>query len=91
MSRWVTFYYNLLLDHVSDLRIHEDRETALKYFKKHCNDYFELNTHFKADKLPAVYGFAWRKYCGISAIQFKKEFGINVDEALKINDGRAAE
>ena len=83
MSRWVTFYYDLLRDHVSDLKIHEDRETALKYFNRHCKSHFELNTRFKADKLPASYGYPFRKYFGISAIQFKKEFGISVDEAYR--------
>lgn len=84
MSRWVTFYYDMFREHVSDLKIHEDREKALKYFNKHCKDYFEINTHFKADKLPASYGVLFRKYYGVSATQFKKEFGISADEALKI-------
>jgi hypothetical protein len=46
-----------------------------------------LNTRFKADKLPASYGYPLRKYWGISAPAFKKEFGISVDEALKISKG----
>ena len=83
MSRWVTFYYDMLHEHVSDLKIHDNREVALKYFNKHCKDYFEINTPFKADKLPASYGFLFRKYFGISAIQFKKKFGISVDEAYR--------
>ena len=87
MSRWVTFYYDMIREHVSDLKIHKDRETALKYFNKHRKDYFEINTYFKADKLPASYGVLFRKYFGVSAKQFKKEFGISVDEALKIANG----
>lgn len=27
--RYVTFYYDLLSDHVSDLKVHKDKETAL--------------------------------------------------------------
>lgn len=79
----MTFYYDMFREHVSDLKIHEDRETALKYFNKHCKGYFEINTSFKADKLPASYGFLFRKYYGISATQFKKKFGISIDEVYK--------
>lgn len=87
MSRWVTFHYDMLREHVSDLTVHPDRETALKYFNQHCKSHFQLNTRFKADKLPASYGYPLRKYFGISAQAFKKEFEISVDEALKIARG----
>lgn len=87
MSRWVTFHYDMLREHVSDLTVHSDRETALKYFNKHCKDYFLINSQFKADKLPATYGYPLRKFLGISTTAFKKTFGISVDEALKIARG----
>lgn len=86
--RWVTFHYNQLTDTVSALKVHENKETALKYFNSTMRDFFEINTNFKADKLPATYGLALRKYCGISAKSFKKEFGISVDEALEIAQSR---
>lgn len=86
--RWVTFHYNILTNTVSALKVHDDKETALKYFNSNMRDFFEINTNFKADKLPATYGYALRKYCGISARAFKKEFGVNVDEALEIAQGR---
>lgn len=86
--RWVTFYYNQLTDTVSALKVHENKETALKYFNSTMKDFFEINTNFKADKLPATYGYALRKYCGISVKSFKKEFDISVDEALEIAQGR---
>ncbi len=86
--RWVTFHYNALTEKVSALKVHEDKATALKYFNLNVNDFFEINTNFKAIDLPATYGFPLRKYCGISAKAFKKEFGISVDEALKIAQGR---
>ena len=82
--RWVTFHYNALTNNVSALKVHEDKETALKYFNKTMKDFFEINTNFKAKELPAAYGYAFRKYCGISARTFKKEFGISVNEALEI-------
>lgn len=87
MSRWATFYYDLISDHVSALKVHNNKEDALKYFNKHCKSYFQLTTPFKADKLPASYGYPHRKYCCISTIAFKKEFGVSLDEALKIAGG----
>ena len=78
--RWVTFYYNVMIDTLTDVKVHNNKEDALKYFNKHCNQYFQLNTRFKTDKLPAVYGYPMRKYCGISARQFKKEFNRDIDE-----------
>ncbi|MBP3886938.1 MAG: hypothetical protein J6F30_04690 [Cellulosilyticum sp.] len=82
--RWVTFHYNALTNKVSVLKVHENKESALKYFNITMRNFFEINTNFKADKLPATYGYPLRKYCGISARAFKKEFGISVDEVLKI-------
>jgi hypothetical protein len=86
--RWVTFHYNGMTERVSALKVHENKETALKYFNSTMIGFFEINTNFKAKKLPATYGYALRKYCGISARAFKKEFGISVDEALEIAQGR---
>jgi len=86
--RWVTFHYNELTEKVSKLKVHENKETALKYFNSNMRDFFEININFKAQELPATYGYALRKYCGISARAFKKEFGISVDEALETAQGR---
>lgn len=82
--RYVTFYYDLLRDHVSDLKVHENKETALKHFNTNCKNYFQLNTQFKADRLPASYGYPHRKYYGVSARTFKKMFDISIDEAISI-------
>lgn len=81
--RWTTFYYDVLRDRVFDLKVHNNKEDALSYFNKHCKQYFQVNTQFKADKLPVTYGYPMRKYCGISVRAFKKEFGCSVDEALQ--------
>ena len=82
--RYVTFYYDLLRKNVSDLKIHEDKEKALVYFNSECHKWFELNTKFKADKLPSTYGYPLRKYYGVSARTFKKMFDISIDEAMEI-------
>lgn len=86
--RWVTFHYRVLTNEVLALKVHENKETALKYFNSNMRYFFGINTNFKADKLPATYGYALNKYCGISARAFKKEFGISIDEALEIAQDR---
>lgn len=86
--RYVTFYYDLIGNTVSDLRVHEDKEKALKCFNSESHKWFEVNTKFKADKLPATYGYSMRKYYGVSARTFKKMFDISVDEAMEIAQSR---
>lgn len=85
--RYATFYYNIITDQVSDLKVHSNKETALKFFNTNCKQYFQNNANWKAPKLPATYGFPHRKYYGISARAFKKMFKITVDEALKLAQG----
>ncbi len=82
--RWVTFHYNVITYEISAFKVHKDKETALNYFNSTIKSFFEVNTNFKANKLPATYEYDFEKYCGISARTFKKEFDISVDEALKI-------
>lgn len=87
MAKWATFYYDVIRERVYDLKEHDNKDIALKYFNSHYKDYFQINTPFKAKTLPATYGFPFRKYVGISAQGFKKQFGISIDEALKIAKG----
>ena len=82
--RYATFYWNIFDDRIYDLKIHDNKETALKYFNSHYKDYFQLTTPFKANKLPASFGFAFRKFFGVSATGFKKMFKMSIDEAIKI-------
>ena len=82
--RWVTFYHDLLNNKVCALKIHDNKEDALDYFNKHCKDYFQLNIQFKADKLPASYGYPMRAFYGISARAFKKMFNCSIDKALRL-------
>jgi len=32
MSRWTTFYYDLIAERVFDLKVHDSKEIALKHF-----------------------------------------------------------
>jgi hypothetical protein len=82
--RYVTFFYDAIRNHVSDLRVHDDKEKALKHFNSESHRYFELGTKYRVDKLPASYGYPLRKYYGVSARAFKKMFDMSVDEAMEI-------
>jgi len=84
--RYVTFYYDMINRTACDLEIHADKETALRFFNKNCKRYFELSTGWKADKLPASYGYPMRKFFGMSAIAFRKKFGITINEAKALQD-----
>lgn len=90
MSRWVTFYYDVIRNKVSDLKGHKTKDEALIWFNQNYKSYFQLNLNFTANKLPATYGYPMRKYYGISAQSFKKMFNITVDEALQIAQGDKA-
>lgn len=91
MSRWVTFYYDRIDERIEDFKVHSDKESALKYFNQNHKKYFEANIRFKADKLPCSYGYAFRRYYGISAHSFKKQLGISIDEALTANANKEDE
>lgn len=86
--RYVTFYYDLLRNYVSNLKVHEDKEKALKHFNSESHKCFEINAKFKATKLPATYGYPMRKYYGVSARTFKKMFDVSVDKAMEMAQGR---
>ena len=66
MSRWVTFHYDVISHHVVDLRVHQNKQDALKCFNKQCKNFFEVNTRFVAKELPATYGYPFRKYGNLS-------------------------
>lgn len=78
MSKWVTFHYSII-DGISDLKVHDNKEEATKYFKAHYRSYFELSTRIPV-KLPMSYGYGHRKFIGMSKPMFDKKFGGNKDE-----------
>lgn len=82
MSKWVTFYEDIF-NGISDLKIHENKETATDYFKKHYRIYFQMSTKINV-KLPMSYGYAHRKFKGMSKPMFEKIYGkISEDLFLK--------
>lgn len=83
--RYVTFYYDLIRHIVLGLKVHEDKEKALKCFNSEFHKWFAINTKFKADDIPVAYGYPTRKYYGVSARTFKKMFDISVVESYGDN------
>lgn len=71
--RWVTFHWSII-NGVSDVTIHKDKETATKFFKSAYRSYFELSGPFKP-VLPCSYGYPHRKFMGMSILSFNREFG----------------
>lgn len=70
--KWVT-YYTSFLGGLSDVTVHKDRETATRFFNRNYGRYFQLAGREKF-KLPMMYGFIHRRFCGESMAKFKKRF-----------------
>ena len=72
--RWVTYYEHVMMGgKVADIVVHKDKESATKYFKSHCRDYFQLNpSQYFNVKLPMRYGFPFRAFYGVSLLKFKR-------------------
>lgn len=73
MSKWVTFYEDVIRNQIDDLHVHENKETAERYFKQTYKNYFELNTPITV-KAPMSYGFPFRKYWILSKPSFEKRY-----------------
>lgn len=80
MGKWVTFYESIF-NGIQDYVVHPDKETAEKYFKAHCRNYFQIAPVTQV-KLPMAYGFPHRKYYGLSLRQFQKRMRQIMDEKL---------
>ena len=88
MSKWATFYYDVMRNTISDMQVHNSKDEAIKAFNNRCKCYFEINSSFEAKTLPARYGFAFRAYHGVSSIGFKKMFGVSLKDWVRENKER---
>ena len=81
--RWVTYYEHVMMGgKVADIVIHNDKESATKYFKSHCRDYFQINPHNIKVTLPISYRIGFRSFNGVSLLTFKRIMmkRFNIDE-----------
>lgn len=86
MSRWVTFYMDLIQNRIIDYQEHADKATAERYFRMHYRKYFPIAPKV-AVRLPMSYGFPFRKFYGVSIWSFHKYFGRRADDAKEANSG----
>lgn len=78
MAKWVTFYYNVLMNGIEDYKEHKNRKLAEEYYLANYKKYFRLNKDIEKDfKLPYVYGYPTRKFCGMTKYKFDKMFEID--------------
>lgn len=77
MAKWVTFYYDVLNNQISDYKEHKNRQEAETYYLANYRRYFALNRQLSKNfKLPFTYGYATRKYCGMTKYKFDKLFTL---------------
>jgi len=79
--RWVTYYESV--HSVTDVVVHKDKESATKWFKAHCKNYFKLNPKKIKVELPMRYGFPFRAYYGVSLLSFKRRMMERFDMTEK--------
>lgn len=77
MAKWVTFYYDVIRNEISNLETHENKKEAEEYFNNNCYNYFSNNLkNKKYYKLPASYGYPMRKFVGMTKKSFEENFKI---------------
>ena len=81
MSKWITFYEDILRNKISNCAIHDNKEEATKHFKNHYKQFFQLSQNIEV-KLPMSYGYPHRKYRGMSVIKFKKVYGEEIYDEI---------
>ena len=83
-TRWVTFFYNSMKKEVSDLKVHSDRKSALRYFNENGSKYFKQFTPVTSNTLPTSCGSVIHSYYITSIEEFEEAFNYSTDEVLKL-------
>ncbi len=83
-TRWVTFFYNSMTHKVSDLKVHSDKKTALRYFNENGSKYFKQFTPVAAITLPTSCGSVIHSYYIVPIEEFEEAFDYSTDEVLKL-------
>lgn len=71
--RYVTCY-DSFLDGLTDVTFHEDKESAIKFYRKEANYYFNGLILPKKIDAPTACGFPHRCFQVMSIRKFKKEY-----------------
>ena len=70
--KYVT-YYNSILGGIQDVKIHSDKESAVRFYRRSAHLYFTGLTLPKKTTVPTACGFVHRMFVVQSLRQFKKE------------------
>ena len=70
--KYVT-YYNSILGGIQDVVFHDDKESAVKFYRKYARRYFDGLTLPKKTTVPTACGFAHRMFGVMASRSFKKE------------------
>jgi len=71
--RYVTYYYSFL-GGLTDVDVHPDEESAIKFYRREAKHYFDGLQLPRKTTTPTACGFAHRRYGVMSIRQFRKEF-----------------
>lgn len=71
--KYVT-YYSSILGGIQDVVFHDNKESAVKYYRKYAHWYFQGLTLPKKTTVPTACGFAHRMFGVMSSRRFKKEY-----------------
>ena len=82
--RYVTFFYNSMTEKVSDLKVHNNKGNAARYFNENGRKYFNQFTPITIDTLPAWGGSLVHRYYLTTVEDFEEAFDCSIDEALKL-------
>ena len=78
--KWVTFYHDLMKNEVSDLKVHNDKESALRYFNETGSKYFKMFIPLAINVLPNWCGSKIHRYYIVTAKEYEEAFDCSLGE-----------
>ena len=76
--RYVTFYYSFL-NGLSDVDFHNDKDSAIAFYRRNAKHYFNVRLPRKT-VVPTACGFPHRQFCVASIRAFNKRFNKGGEE-----------
>lgn len=70
--RYVTYYYSFLSG-LTDVIVHTDKESAVRFYRREAKHYFDVRLPSKT-QTPTACGFAHRRFGVMSIRLFRKNF-----------------
>ena len=70
--KYVTYYYSFL-GGLSDVTVHQDKDSAVRFYRMEARRYFDVRLPRKTET-PTACGFVHRRFCVVSMRLFRKNF-----------------